>query len=486
MKKHLLSAALLLAISGTSQAESLADIYRQALLNDPTYLSAEVEMKIGENGDFKAWANFLPKLNIDPSGSYNRSTDADLEQTRDGVDQPDVPGSSRTLKRASLGRLSFDLGINQWFQFKNNLMENERAQAVFAQAQQALILRVTEKYFAVLRAHADLQARQKSEEYNRLQLDLAEERLKEGLNTITDTHTARNNYYSAQIESQQALLTFDQAFEELTLLTGKAHFELDGFGETVPAPDPSPLDADKWVSAAIENSYDLKVSKIDRDRSRNNSKADKYFYLPTVNATVNGSTYSSSPSSSRIQQIPIQNPDGTITFIESETVTPSTRTIREGGNNINFNLSIPLFGDNGLSWIDRKEKAQREQIAQQNFVKSYRQTEFTVRSNFMSLRNQKKRLDLEEKRLEQAELAYEKTKIEYEHGTKNLIELTNQQQSLLNSQIARNNAQYTYIESLLRLKQEAGQLTPADVLEIDSWLNNKNAINATQRNTLEQ
>ncbi|MDM3872461.1 TolC family protein [Porticoccus sp. W117] len=484
MKKTLLSAALLFSVSHATQAESLADIYRQALLNDPTYLSAEVEMKIGENGDFKAWANFLPKLNIDPSGNYNRSTDADLEQTRDGVEQPIVPGSSRTFKNASLGRLTFNLGINDWFQFKNNLMENDLAQATFAKAQQELIIRVTDKYFAVLEAHADLQAKQKAEEYNRLQLDLAEERLKEGLNTITDTHTARNNYYSAQIESQQALLTFDQAFEELTLLTGKAHHSLDGFGQDIPAPDPAPLDSDKWVSAAIENSYDLKISKINRNRARNTSKADKYFYLPNVNATVNGSTYSSSPSSSRIQQIPIQNPDGTITFIESETVTPSTRTIREGGNNVRIDLSIPLFGDNGLSWIDRKEKAQREQIAQQNFVKSYRQTEFTVRSNFISLRNQKKRLELEEKRLNEAELAYEKTRIEYEHGTKNLIELTSQQQSLLNSQIARNNAQYNYIESLLRLKQEAGQLTPADVLEIDSWLNNKGAINATQRSTL--
>ena len=486
MKLKILGCAVLMAFSGTSQAEteSLADIYRLALLNDPQYRRAEVDLNIGKNSTYKAWANFLPKLNLDPTGSYSRNTSADLEQTINGLRNPVIPGGKSVRKAANLGRLSFNIGIDQWFTFKNDLMGDEHAQLRFAQAQQQLIIRVTEKYFNVLEAHANLQIAQKSLEESRLNLDLAEERLAEGLNTITDTHKAKTDYYSAQIEAQQKMVDLDQAFEALTLLTGKPHYDLSGFGNKIPAPDPSPLNSEQWVRSAVQDSYEVKIKKIEREQARNNNKKSKHYYLPTVTASLGGADYSSSPASTQISTATIQNPDGTITEIEQVSTTPAIRSYREGGDSLRVQLSIPLFGDNGLSLIDRREKAQMERISHENFLKSYRQTEFDVRTSFMNILNQKRRLKLEEKRLEQAKLAYEKTKIEYEHGSKSLIELTNEQNSLFRAQNSRTEVQYGYIESLLKLKEQAGKLTPEDIFEIDSWLNDENKIIATQRNTL--
>ena len=483
MKSKITGCALLLAACGTSQAEteSLADIYRQALLNDPTYRTAEVEFNIGKNSTYKAWANFLPKLNIDPTGSYSRTKGDDQKQTLDGVKNPTTEGGKRISKQASLGQLSINLGINEWFTFKNNLMENELAQLTFAREQQNLIIRVTEAYFAVLKAQSQLQIAQKSQEQKRLELELAEERLTEGLNTITDTHTAKTGYYQAQIDAQQRTVEMDRAFEALTLLTGRAHYSLSGFGDDIPAPDPSPLDSDKWVHAAVQDSYDVQISKLQREQARNTSKTNKYFYLPTARATLNGKSYSSSPASTQIRPRQIDNPDGTTTFVDLESRNPDTRRILEGGNSLTVTLSIPLFGDNGLSLVDRREKAQREQISHESFLKSYRQTEFDVRSSFMNILNQKRRLALQVKLLEQAQLAYDKTKIEYEHGSKSLIDLTNQQSSLLGAQTSRTEAQYSYIEALLRLKQQAGKLTPDDIFEIDSWLQQENPVSATRR-----
>lgn len=485
MKSKIIAYIFLLTACGACQAksESLADIYRLALLNDPIYRAAEVELNIGKNSTYKAWARFLPQLNLDPSGTYSRSTSDDFERTTDGV-TVETPGRKSISKSARLGSLRFNLGIDQWFTFKNNLMGDEHAQLTFAKAQQELIIRVTEKYFNVLKAHAQLQIAQKAENEERLKLTLAEERLSKGLNTVTDTHTAKTNFYSAQITTQQRMVALDQAFEELTLLTGRPHYNLSGFGSAIPAPDPSPLDAETWVRSAVQDSYDVQLRRIDRERARNNSKADKYYYLPTISTTINGGAYSSTPGISRIEEVPIVNPDGTVTVIEREVTTSSTRTYRELGNSLNVQLSIPLFGNNGLSRIERKENAQREQIAHENFLKSYRETEFQIRSQFMNILNQKRSLQLQEKRLEQAQLAYDKTKIEYEHGSKSLIDLTTQQSNLLRAEISQTEAQYGYIETLLRLKQQAGKLTPEDVFEIDSWLQDENKVIATQRNTI--
>ncbi|WIO73736.1 TolC family protein [Porticoccaceae bacterium LTM1] len=481
MKIKLLSIATALAISANSHGESLADIYELALANDPTYQQAVVEYKIGQRSNYKAWANFLPKLNIDPSGSYSEGTGATFRSKRGDDDWVTNEGKETESKSASIGRLTFNLGINDWFTFQNSLMNDDEAKYRFAQAQQNLIISVTNKYFSVLKAYDQLRIAQKSQELSRINLELAQTQLDQGLNTITDLHSAKADFYSKQISTQDAQVAFDQAFEALSLLTGKAHYELEGFEEKIPSPAPSPSDPESWINEAMSSNYNLKLDAITREKARNTRQADKLFYLPRVNMSWGGQSYNSTPGTSSIEKIPVTDENGDVVLIEQQITSPSQRNLRRGGESLTVNLNIPLFGDNGLSWIQRKENAEREQIAQENFIKSRRQTEFDIRSNFLSILSQQKRLELQEMQLEQSQLAYEKTLIEYEHGSKSMVDLLQQQTNLMQSEKSNSDTRFQYIEQLLRLKQDAGKLTPADIYEIDSWLSEDAEIIATQR-----
>lgn len=489
MKIKLLSLASVLAFSANSHGESLADIYELALANDPTYQQAVVEYKIGQRSNYKAWANFLPKLNIDPSGTYSEGTGAEYRSRIGDGDWITREGGESKNKSANIGRLTLNLGINDWFNFQNSLMDDDEAKYRFAQAQQNLIISVTNKYFSVLKSYDQLRIAQKSQELSRINLELAQTQLDQGLNTITDLHSAKADFYSKQIATQDAQVTFDQAFEALSLLTGKAHYELEGFEDEIPSPAPSPANPESWITEAMNSNYDLKLDAINREKARNTRQADKLFYLPRVSMTWNGQRYNSTPGTSRIESTPatdangnlIFDNDGNIVYTERQVTSPPQRSVTKGGDNLSVNLNIPLFGDNGLSWIQRKENAEREQIAQENFIKARRQTEFDIRSNFLNILSQQKRLELQEMQLEQSQLAYEKTLIEYEHGSKSMVDLLQQQTNLMQSEKSNTDNRFQYIEQLLKLKQDAGKLTPADIYEIDSWLSEEAEIIATQR-----
>ena len=58
----------------------------------------------------------------------------------------------------------------------------------------------------------------------------------------------------------------------------------------------------------------------------------------------------------------------------------------------------------------------------------------------------------------------------YEVGTRNIVDVLNAQNALFTAQRDYANSRYDYIVNMLRLKQQAGQLSPADINQLDGWL----------------
>jgi outer membrane protein len=66
--------------------------------------------------------------------------------------------------------------------------------------------------------------------------------------------------------------------------------------------------------------------------------------------------------------------------------------------------------------------------------------------------------------------ALDATQAGYEVGTRNVVDVLNAQNTLFAAQRDYYNSRYDYILNLLRLKEQAGLLSPEDVITLDSFL----------------
>ena len=62
------------------------------------------------------------------------------------------------------------------------------------------------------------------------------------------------------------------------------------------------------------------------------------------------------------------------------------------------------------------------------------------------------------------------TEESYEAGTRNIADVLIAQRSLYQAKRDYADSRYDYIDSLLRLKEVSGQLSPKDLIELNNWL----------------
>ena len=118
---------------------------------------------------------------------------------------------------ASLTQPLFDL--NAWFTFRSGSELTKQAEATFKQAQQDLIVRVSQAYFTVLRAAANLSAAQAQEAALKAQLEQVQQRFDVGLVAITDVYDAQAAFDTAVADRLAFDASKSVALEALSVLT---------------------------------------------------------------------------------------------------------------------------------------------------------------------------------------------------------------------------------------------------------------------------
>src|SRR6185369_17842730 len=106
-----------------------------------------------------------------------------------------------------------------WFNLQAADSEVAQAEADYRTAQQSLLQRVAQRYFAVLAAQDTLEAQQVALEAFNRQLDQANKRFEVGLIAITDvqeTKAARDQGTANVIQAKRALATAEEQLREVT------------------------------------------------------------------------------------------------------------------------------------------------------------------------------------------------------------------------------------------------------------------------------
>lgn len=427
--------ALIALTSASAKAETLADIYQSAVLNDPIAGAASATYKANKETLNQGRAVLLPQLTAS-SRKVEPSSDDNIEPVK-------------TTYAASLSQSLFN--VPAWFQFQSAKKMDQVAEAQFATQQQSLIIRVSESYFNVLRAFDNKQTRKAEELAIQRQLEQVTERFEVGLLPITDVHEIQAIFDDASVNSLEANGALDIAFDQLQVLSGKNHSQLAGLKDDFVAKAPNPIASESWVAFALANNFELKASLLAQQAANQTAKAAKAQHLPKITVSADYSKR-----------------DVEATTAAEALVTEQTA--------INLNLTMPIFSG-GLISSQARQSSYQAQAAEQNYIAVKRNTMQAARSNHQLAITNAARVKARKQAITSAESALKATQAGYDVGTRNIVDVLVAQRTLFQAKRNFSNARYDYILSMMRLKQVAGQLSPEDIFELSNWLSPKISIN---------
>lgn len=449
--------ALALSINASSlQADSLRDIYELALENDAQLKAEEAVYLARREVENLGRSQLLPQVST--AYSYQDSEiDTDGKGPIFGQDGISIEDTSSNLDidtdgyTVSLRQAIFDLPA--WFGFKSGKEVTKEAEATFASNQQNLIVRVVEAYLLVLRAQDNLAASQAQERAFERQLEQTQQRFEVGLIAITDVYEAQAARDLSQVERIVDENNVSVALERLSVLTGQRHSNLDVLKEDFKIRPPDPIDRAAWVDFALANNFQLKAAGYREEAARQTAKADKLEHAPKVSGGYDYSDFDTNGSRS-------VKPDTGI-------VSPPDSSDEQHVWQISVNL--PLYSGGAIS-ANRRASAQEFNAAREERINLTRNTVTNTRSLHMTVVSDVSRIAARKQSIISSKSSLDATQAGYEVGTRNVVDVLNAQNTLFSAERDYANSRYDYIINLLRLKEQAGLLSPEDVIRLETNL----------------
>jgi outer membrane protein len=448
----------LLFLSVSARADSLRDIYEMALENDAQLASEQAQYRATLETENSARAALLPQV----TGTYDYTdTERNVEQESFAVNEETgqigvintLTETSTTFKgyTFSLQQAIFDLPA--WFTFQSGKEITKQAEATFAANQQNLILRVVEAYLEVLRTQDNLEATRAQERAFERQLEQTRQRFEVGLIAITDVHEAEAAYDLAQVNRIVDENNVAVALERLTVLTGRQHNNLRVLDEDFDIKKPEPMERSAWVEFALANNFNLRAAQYAEEAARQAARASRMAHAPTLRGSA---SYADSETEGSLQRTPATPFDASPDNQVDSTVYGLT-------------LEMPLFSGGAIS-AERRRAAQEFISAREQRINLSRNTVTNARSLHMTVLSDVARVAARRQSIVSSQSALDATQAGYEVGTRNIVDVLNAQNALYSAQRDYANARYDYILNMLRLKEQAGLLSPEDIYALDNSL----------------
>lgn len=452
--RALLTVSLVL-LPAALRADTLLDIYELAVKNDPVIKAAEASFRSGREIEVQGRSQLLPQIGAQASYGEN-------DITQESKRSIPIGGSTFTSNSdydikdenedyyLTLSQNLFDLPA--WFTFKQGKELSKQAEAQFAADQQDLIVRTVEAYMLVLRAIDNLKSSRAEEAAFQRQLEQTQQRFEVGLIAITDVHEARAAYDLAVVNRLTDEGNLGVAYEALSVLTGQNHANLWLLSEQFPVVDPQPGTAAEWVDLAMEGNFEMKVANYAAEAALQASQASKSGHLPKL--TAQASLMDTSTEGDNLDNI-------------ARATYPTSVDVQ--GNSFTIALNMPLYAGGGIS-SQRRQSYENYIAARETHTSVMRDTIQFTRSLHLGVTTDVQRVKARKQAIVSAQSALDATTAGYEVGTRNVVDVLNAQRILFQAIRDYANTRYDYVVRLLRLRRQAGLLSPEDVNVLNKWL----------------
>lgn len=452
MKKYLQSILLttVFFIYGnaySAQDADLLSVFQQAVENDPTYQSVNANrLSIQENVPISR-ANLLPNVTGAANTTWNK-VNIDIPGTPSVQDGFVVAGDN------SFNSHGYSLNITQpifdftyWMQLNSAFATSREADFTYGAGLQDLIVRVASAYFGVLQAEDTLRNTVAQKKANLESLQQIKARYEAGLDTMTDVYQAQASYDALVAAEISATNNIVNSMETLRQITGQTYNYLAPVKDKLPLITPAPNDAEQWVHISEQHNLSLLAAREEMAAKNADIKVEFAGHLPVVNA-VGTFEHTVGPST----QLGINVPN--------ETLTEETAGVQ---------VAVPIFQGGAVTALTQQ--------AEYNYVYSsdqmeiiHRQVIANARESFNNITASISKIQADRLAILSNQSALQSIQAGYEAGTKTVLDILTAQQNVFQSQSTYSQDVYTYLNSLIALKDAAGTLSPNDVMEMNSWL----------------
>ncbi len=469
------------AAAPAAQAQSLVALYEAARTFDASYLSAQLQFQATQAAVEQRKAINRPQVSAQASAArINADTGSrsETDSSTPGASATQLASSTQTVNTStstSQGETKLSLSAQQPLFNRSNDITLEQAQRNLAQAEllvrqaeQELIVKVSQAYFDVLAAQDNLTLLTAQKAAIAEQLASAKRRFEVGTATIIDTREAQAAYdlvLAQEIAANGELAVRKSALEQLVGKSALAPHPVKP-GLSFPAIE---ANEQRWTQQADANPA-VRARRLDLEIARLETRKAQAGHLPTV-ALVAGLTRTL-PTGSSASSITTGTVGVTGANVASNTQTTSRQSSWPGHStnaSIGVQMNLPIFS--GYAVQNRiRETTSLEQKAEKDLEGLQRTVTQSIRGAFFKLMADQGQV----KALEAAELsrqsALQANQLGYQVGVGTNIDVLNSQTQLFQTRRDLARARYDVLVGGLRLKQAAGSLGEGDLQAINSQL----------------
>lgn len=442
-----LVAALVLTAAAPARAQSLLQLYDAAQGYDALFQSARANAMAAQARADQARAGLLPQVGLQAGAQHNwlnNNLAGNTSSKSYNVLNASVVGSQPLFRPAN--RITWDQGKRA----------AEAAMVQLSGTGQDLVVRLSQAYFDVLAAQDSLSVVRALKAAVAEQLEAAKRNFEVGNATVTDSREAQARFDLAtaqEIAAENDLRVKRLALDQLVGLVGTRPQPL---AQPIVLPKPSPDDVNTWVSWAMDQHPAVQQARMALDIARMETAKAKTGHLPTVDLQVSAG----------------QNryPDGNPTV----SAAPTT-SFRSNVASVGVALNWPLFA--GFAVQNRvRETLSLEDKATADLDNAQRTVAQATRAAFFGVQSGLGQVAALEAAERSSLTALEANQLGYQVGVRINIDVLNAQSQLYQTRRDLARARYDVLVGLLRLKQAAGMLVPADLLPINQMLIAENAV----------
>jgi outer membrane protein len=429
------------------RANDLKDLYGLALTRDASLQAAGFSRDAAIEARPQALAQWLPQV----------SAVASAERERVGVDsgQPTGAVAADCAIGAAAGMqhcygTARALGINMsqtlwsfqaFSQLKEANFQAAAAEAAFRSAQQNLLLRVAQAYFAILSAADQLATNRAERDAFGTLLNQARTRQQTGVGPRSDVDQAQAFYDATEQSVIDAQNGLDDANLALTEIVGPYPAAIAPLRQDIPMVAPEPASADEWVTSARQDNFDVRSAELKMEAAERDIGAQRGRGLPTFSLTG---------SSSKLTQDQVLGGNQTL-------------------DTVGVSFSWPLFQGGGVASAVRQSRALFRQ-ASAIYDSAQREAERQTRAAYRGIVTGIQRIGAARRAVDSGSGAVEASRRNVEFGTGTEFDLLNAQNNYYAAVRAYSQSRYDYLTSVLTLKQQAGRLSEHDLIAIDDLL----------------
>jgi outer membrane protein len=352
----------------------------------------------------------------------------------------------------------YRLNVTQPLYHRDRFIQLKQADSRIRQAQheidavyQELIVRLSERYFALLGAADSLDFAGAELTALRRQLEETRERFEVGLIAITDVEEAQAGYDLSVAQEIEARNLVDDAREALHEVIGEDPGAIAKLREQIPLLGPEPADIAAWADQALVQNLRVAAASAAVDTAREEIDRQAAGHFPTLDL-VGRHGFNTNFGNVDV---------GTISSPFSDEIDETF--------SIGLELAVPIFS--GGAVVSRThEAAERHQQAIEQREQARRESYRRTRVAFLGVMAGISRIKALKQAVQSSMVSVASTKAGLEVGTRTAVDVVVTEQALFRARRDYARARYDYLLDTLRLKFAAGTLTTGDLAAVNGFL----------------